>query len=105
MLGSMPDVFGDALLTRIESIPSLDGAEERHRQVDELVEAANGSRSPLEGLRARYMKRLHDDSSDFAATEALRVVGAALTRIPPAEGNFAWQQRERRRNPPRRRRR
>src|SRR5690348_3916173 len=104
MLGSMPDVFEDALLARIESIPSRDGAEERRRQVDELVERSNGSRAPLEALRARYMARLYGDSSDYEATEALRVVGAALTRIPVKGAEFAWQQRERRRDGPRRRR-
>ena len=101
----MADVIGDALLTRIETIPSGNGTEERRRQVDELVEQSGGRRDPLERLRAAYLARLHEESDDYVATEALRVVAAALARIPPPERDFAWQGRERRRNGARRRRR
>jgi hypothetical protein len=100
----MTDVVHDDLLTRIETIPAGAGAaDERRRQVDELVEWSRAERAPLERLRARYLARLYEDSDDFRATEALRVVNAALARVPQPEALFAWQGRERRRRAPRRR--
>lgn len=96
--------MNDELLARIETIPAGDGAsDERRRQVDELVERSDGDRAPLKRLRDRYLSRLYEDSADFPATEALRVVNAALARVPPPDSLFAWQARERRRRVPRRR--
>lgn len=100
----MTDVVHGDLLARIETIPAGDGAaDERRRQVDELVEWSHGDRAPLDRLADRYLARLYQDSDDFRATEALRVVNAALARIPQPERLFAWQGRERRRRAPRRR--
>jgi hypothetical protein len=65
----------------------------------ELVGAATaGDTDALERLRAHYTERLHERSDDFAATEALRSVNAALAAVPSRDdGIWAWQARERRR--------
>lgn len=49
--------------------------------VTELVEMAGGQRGPLEDARRRLVLRLHRRSSDYDATNALRVVSRALERI------------------------
>jgi hypothetical protein len=42
---------------------------------------AEGRRPPLEAAQTLFMARLHRRSDDFAATRALCVVSAALSRI------------------------
>ena len=65
----------------------------RLHQAEELVNLAAGRREPLEQLRSDYLRLLHGASDDLAATEALRVVEAALRLIPRPAGIYAWQRR------------
>jgi hypothetical protein len=43
----------------------------------------HGDRSSLEAAHKRYLDRLHRSSGDFEATEGLKLVIAALQRLPP----------------------
>jgi hypothetical protein len=52
-----------------------------------------GGRAPLEALRAVFISRLHRASDDFAATEGLRVVEAALSLLPWPEQAHARDRR------------
>jgi hypothetical protein len=70
-----------------------DDSDARLHQAEELVNLADGRREPLERLRSDYLRLLHAASDDLAATEALRVVEAALRLIPRPAGNYAWQRR------------
>jgi hypothetical protein len=73
----------DNVLPLIDVAPH-DGnpAASRARRAEVLVELAGGRREPVEELRLRYLRRLDRASDDFDATEALRVVEAALSLIP-----------------------
>jgi hypothetical protein len=62
-------------------------------------------RRPLIEHRARLLDRLQRRSDDVDATEELRTVELALSKVPRAEGIWAWQDREQRRSRRRRRRR
>ena len=50
---------------------------EHERIIDDTEDRAG-----LEALRAVYERRLHRQSDDFVATDALRVVAAKLQRLP-----------------------
>jgi hypothetical protein len=88
------DVLDDDHLARISGLPR-DAGGKRGRQVEALVSRVGESAAPLEELRVRYQRRPHRASDDFEATEGLRVLEAALSRIPRPEGVWAWQRRER----------
>ena len=84
-------VFSDEVLAWIQSPPDVgfppqdgDSAAERRRRAEALASLAGG-RVPLEELRSGFIYRLHRASDDFAATEGLRAVEAALSLIPRAE--------------------
>jgi hypothetical protein len=66
-----------------------------------LAAVADGHREPLEQLRYGFIRRLHRVSDDFAASEGLRVVEAALSLVPRPEG--VWARGCRPQQPPRRR--
>jgi hypothetical protein len=70
-----------------------DDSDARLHQAEELVNFADGRREPLERLRSDYLRLLHADSGDLAATEALRVVETSLRLIPRPAGIYAWQRR------------
>jgi hypothetical protein len=81
--------------------PGDDPAAERRRRAEALAALANGRREPLEQLRYGFIRRLHRASDDFAASEGLRVVEAALSLVPrPGE---VWAGEGRQQQPPRRR--
>jgi hypothetical protein len=86
-------VAGDGLRAEIEAPSPDDDPAARLHQADELVNLADGRREPLERLRSDYLRLLHVASDDFAATEALRVVEAALRLIPRPAGIWAWQRK------------
>jgi hypothetical protein len=65
--------------------PTTEFAADRRRRAHVLVALAGGRRERLEDLRAGYLNRLHRASNDFAATDGLRVVEAALALVPRAE--------------------
>lgn len=89
---------GDDLLAQIQ-IPSQgeDPVAARRLEAEELVSMAGGRRKLLERLRSRFLRRLHRTSDDFAATEGLRVVEAALSLMPRPEGLWIGQLRKPRR--------
>jgi hypothetical protein len=71
------------LLAEIEEIPmTADPAAERRRQAKQLTVFAGGERAPIEDLRAGFLRRLHQASDDYAATEGLRTVELALSMLP-----------------------
>jgi hypothetical protein len=59
-----------------------------------LAATAGGTREPLEQLRSRFIRRLHQTSDDFPATAGLRVIESALSLVPYPEGVWAWGRRE-----------
>ena len=80
--------FDDELLADIER-PAHVGAllgndgeanAERRRRAERLAAAVH-ERPSLEELRSTYIRRLHRRSDDFAATEALRTVEAAVSLV------------------------
>lgn len=73
-----------------------DPAAARRRCAEVLVGIVEGRRDLVEELRLRYLRRLHHASDDFEATEALRVVEAALSLIPLPEDPGVLQHRARR---------
>jgi len=87
------DVLDDDHLARISGLQG-DPGDERRRRVEALLTSVDGNVAPLEELRSRYQRRLHRASDDLDATVRLRVVEAALSRIPSPEGMWAWQRRE-----------
>jgi hypothetical protein len=54
---------------------------DRDRAIEQLVEHA-GDRRCLEAAHALFVARLHRRSDDFDATRGLRLVIAALQRLP-----------------------
>ena len=81
------ELLGEVFFAEIQTPPQgEDPAAERQRRAEALVAVADGRREPLEQLRSRFIRRLHRASDDFAATEGLRVVEAALSLIPRPEG-------------------
>jgi hypothetical protein len=85
-------IFDDDLIELIQT-PVTDAeihlrsesAKVRRRQhAKKLVTVAAGRR-PLEALRSMFIRRLHRASDDFAATEGLRAVEAALALVPWSE--------------------
>jgi hypothetical protein len=91
------ELLGEDLFAQIQTPPQgEDPAAERRRRAQALVAVADWRREPLELLRSRFIRRLHRASDDFAATEGLRVVEAALSLIPRPEGLWGTgQQRSR----------
>jgi hypothetical protein len=80
------ELLGEDFFAEIQTPPQgEDPAAERRRRAEALVAVADGRREPLEQLRPRSIRRLHRASDDFAATEGLRVVEAALSLIPRPE--------------------
>ena len=96
LTGHLVEIFGADLLTLIQIPPhgddDPDGA--RRRLAGMLAARAGVKRVPLEHLRARFIKRLHLASDDFAATAGLRVTEEALARVPRPEAVWAWGYRE-----------
>ena len=77
------ELVGEEFFARTQTPPrGEDPAAERRRRAEALVAVADGRREPLEQLRSHFIRRLHRASDDFAATERLRVVEAALSSIP-----------------------
>jgi hypothetical protein len=96
------EVFGADLLTQIQIPPNGEDPDAARRRLAELLAAAaGGKREPLEQLRARFIRRLHLASDDFAATAGLRVAEAALTLVPRPDG--VWDMGHQARVEPRRR--
>jgi hypothetical protein len=94
-------IFGDEVLAWIQTpaefqlpLQDDDPAAQRHRKAAALAAMAGG-RAPLEALRAVFLSRLHRASDDFEATEGLRVVEAALSRLPWPEQANAQDRRRR----------
>jgi hypothetical protein len=79
------DVLDDDHLARMSAL-QRSPSEDRRRLVDALVSSADAKAAPLEALRSSYQRRLHRASDDFEATEGLRVVEAAPTRISRPDG-------------------
>lgn len=93
--------LADVVLAQHEDVPEgVDAGAERRRRAAELVSFADGRREPIEHIRLGFLRRLHRASDDFAATEGLRVVEAALSLIPrkdpPTEERPDPQRRRRR---------
>jgi hypothetical protein len=85
------ELLGEASFTMIQTPPQGDDPSgERRRRAEALVKVAAGRREPLEQLRLRFIERLRRTSDDFAATEGLRVVEAALSLVPRPEGVWGW---------------
>jgi hypothetical protein len=85
------ELLGEDSIARIQTPPQGDDpAAERRLRVEALVDVADGQREPLEGLRRHFIDRLSRASDDFAATEGLRVVEAALSVVPRPEGVWGW---------------
>ena len=67
--------------------------------VDDLVDAAAGSRSMLIDAQAPLLARLHEQSADFAASEALQLLHRALARVDrgppvvPLQSKDTWWRR------------
>jgi len=59
-----------------------DGSFSRRKRAQALVVLAGGRREPLEQRLASFQTRLHQASDDYAATEGLREVEAALRLVP-----------------------
>ena len=96
LTGSRIEVFGADLLTQIQIPPNGEDPDAARRRLAELLAAAaGGKREPLEQLRARFIRRLHLASDDFAATAGLRVTEAALTLVPRPDGVWALGHRAR----------
>jgi hypothetical protein len=88
------ELLGEDFFAQIQTPPQgEDPAAERRRRAEALVAVADWRREPLELLRSRFIRRLHRASDDFAATEGLRVVEAALSSIPRPEGVWATSRR------------
>jgi hypothetical protein len=77
MTGASPGQPGPEVAERALKL----GAEASPDAAGQLVTMTEGRRRPLEEARHLLSDRLHRRSDDFAATRALRVVGAALSRI------------------------
>ena len=64
--------------------------------VDDLVDAAAGSRSMLIDARTPLVARLHEQSADFAATTSLQLLDRAVARfdrglpVVPREAKSEW---------------
>jgi hypothetical protein len=88
-----PDVpIASDLLRWLETPPAgNDAGRQRQHQAALLVEKLGGNRAAVERLRDHYVHRLHRPGEDFAATEALRVVDAALALAPWPDGPWRWQ--------------
>jgi hypothetical protein len=93
----------DFLVRMRASPPAGDPALDRHRRVQALLHHVDGRREPLEDLSRRYQQRLHAASDDLEATEGLRVVEAALARVPRQDDEFWDLQRRKLRRRTRRR--
>lgn len=59
-----------------------DASFSRRDRAQALVALGGGRREPLEQGLAYFQNRLHQASDDYAATEGLRVVEAALRLVP-----------------------
>jgi hypothetical protein len=95
LTGHLVELFGADLLTQIQIPPRGDDQDAARRQLAGTLTAAAGrDREPLEQLRARFIRRLHRVSDDFAATAGLRVTEAALALVPRPDGVWAWGHRE-----------
>ena len=90
------ELVGAEFCARIQTPPrGEDPAAERRRRVEALVAVTDGRREPLEQLRSHFTRRLHRASDEFAATEGLRVVEAALSSIPRPWGESSRHGRRR----------
>ena len=89
LTGHLVEIFGADLLTQIQIPPHGDDDPDaaRRRLAGMLAARAGVNRVPLEHLRARFIKRLHLASDDFAATAGLRVTEEALALVPRPEGS------------------
>ena len=54
---------------------------DRQQAAQELVELSAGQRESLELARDHFVARLHKDSADYEATNALLLVNTALSRV------------------------
>jgi hypothetical protein len=89
------ELLGEDSFARIQTPPQGDDpATERRLRAEALVAVADGRREPLEQIRLRFIERLRRASDDFAATEGLRVVEAALSLVPRPEGVWGSGRRE-----------
>jgi hypothetical protein len=89
-------ILDDDFPSWIDVTPHVDDpAAARRRCAEMLVEIVGGRRDLVEGLRLRYLGRLHRASDDFEATEGLRVVEAALSLIPRPEDPGTERRRKR----------
>ena len=92
------DLLGQAFFELIQTPPPVDDpGSERRRRAEALAAVADGNRGLLEQLRYGFIRRLHRTSDDFAASEGLRVVEAALSLVPRPQGAWAWERRPQRR--------
>jgi hypothetical protein len=86
-------VLDSKLLAKLEEVPASDDpVAERRRQAEQLVAAAGDQRQALEAVQAGFLRRLHQASDDFKATEGLRVVDLALSLMPRPEGPWSYPQ-------------
>jgi hypothetical protein len=69
-----------------DAATQLAGDEDRDRAVRRLRDLA-GDRRGLEALRDYFVDRLHRRADDFDATRGLRLVIAALQRVPTGNGH------------------
>jgi len=73
----------DVGVNEVETLNAAqDGSFSRRSQAGALVALDGGQRELLEQRLVEFQNRLHHASNDFAATEGLRVVEAALRLVP-----------------------
>jgi len=73
----------DVGVNEVETLNAAqDGSFSRRSQAGALVALDGGQRELLEQRLVEFQNRLHNASNDFAATEGLRVVEAALRLVP-----------------------
>jgi hypothetical protein len=94
-LTDVEQVFGRDLLMQIE-VPLRGGDPDavRRKLAEQLAAAAGGKREPLEQLRSRFIRRMHQAGEDFPATAGLRVTESALALVPRTDGVWAWGLRQ-----------
>jgi hypothetical protein len=77
------------------TVPSMQLQQEVHEQAQRLLTEVRGDRAELQRRRVLLQRRLRFRSSDFEATDELRVVEAALRLADrPETLGSRWHERE-----------
>jgi hypothetical protein len=75
----IPVSDAEAIISRALALGAA-GAD-RQKAADELVRMSAGRRKVLQSARDHFVARLHADSADYGATNALDLVNAALPEV------------------------